>query len=406
MATKTKEHSQQIDLKQYQYVPVLCVVGYNRPRSLERVLSSIERSNCPEGVKMVISIDRAQPDNPDNVQANQETLQLAHDFEWRGEKEVIYRDRNVRLPDHIIICADMAEEYGAVMIIEDDLYLAPDFYRYALEATNFYAGDERIAGVGMYTLVNNSHTHHLPFNPFQDGSTTFFAQHPCSWGQIWTREQWREFRSWWDQKTGFSAEDLIPEGIKSWGNQAWDNHFFKFLYEKGRYFVYPRVAYSTNFVEAGTHFEGEMAHHYQAVLQTGTIDFKFLTLDESLAKYDPYLDIEAHSVKRMAPALAAYDFVVDLNGIKQLAQFQQKYVLTLKEGGETILSYGWDLKPFEMNLLYDLPGDQIRLVEKSALSGLEAREPIKLYDYFYKNIPIKALIRLLSRRIKARMKKG
>ena len=406
MATETKEHLQPIDLSQYQYVPVLCVVGYNRPQSLRRVLSSIERSNCPEGVKMVISIDRAQPDNPDNVKANQATLQLAQDFEWRGEKEVIYRDRNVRLPDHIIFCADMAEQYGAIMILEDDLYLAPDFYRFALEATNFYAGDERIAGIGMYSQVNNSHAHHLPFYPFQDGSTTYFAQSPCSWGQIWTREQWREFRSWWDQKTGFAPEDRIPEGIKSWGKQAWDNHFHKFLFEKERYFVLPRVSYSTNFVEAGTHFHGQMAHHYQAVLQMGTLDFKFLSLDQSLARYDPYQDIEAASLKAMDPALAQYDFVVDIHGIKQLEHFPQPYVLTLKEGGETLLSYSWDLKPFEMNILTRLPGKEIRLVAKTALLGLEAREPIKLFEYFYKNIPIKALIRLLSRRIKARMKGG
>ncbi|MEL7532642.1 MAG: hypothetical protein AAFN10_15090, partial [Bacteroidota bacterium] len=288
-----------------------------------------------------------------------------------------------------------------VLIIEDDLFLAPDFYRYALEATNFYKDEERVAGIGLYSCINNSFAHHLPFYPIPDGSSALFLQIPCSWGQVWTQKQWRAFRAWWDQKTGFSATDPIPDKPKHWGAHAWDNHFLKYMTEQGKYFVWPFQAYSTNFMDAGTHFDGE-GNHYQSPLQMGRAPLQFLPLDESHSRYDAYFEIEPAILNHYLPELGEYDYIVDLYGIKQLALFEAPYVLTQKPVQKSIKSFSNKLKPFEMNIIQNIKGNNIYLVEKSAVINREAREPGHLFDYYYSHIPIKALLRLLRKRIQKR----
>ncbi|MEL7535383.1 MAG: hypothetical protein AAFN10_29095, partial [Bacteroidota bacterium] len=113
---ESKSETLSLDLSKYEYVPAICVVGYNRPDSLRRVLSALEQSFCPEGVQLVISIDRAIAPDP----LNESVFEIANEFVWdRGPKEVIWREENVNLPDHILVCADMTEQYGSVLIIED-----------------------------------------------------------------------------------------------------------------------------------------------------------------------------------------------------------------------------------------------------------------------------------------------
>lgn len=396
---ESKSETLRLDLSQYEYVPAICVVGYNRPDSLRRVLSALQASFCPEGVQLVISIDRAVSADP----LNEAVVQIAEEFVWdRGPKEVIWREQNINLPDHILLCADLTEQYGSVLIIEDDLFLAPDFYRFAIEATNFYKDEEQVAGIGLYSCINNSFAHHLPFYPIPDGSSALFLQIPCSWGQVWTQKQWRSFRAWWDQKTGFSETDPIPEKAKHWGAHAWDNHFIKYLSEQGKYFVWPFQAYSTNFMDAGTHFDGE-GNHYQSPLQMGKVPLKFHALADSHSRYDAYFEIKPAILNDYLPALKQYDYIVDLYGIKQLDLFEAPYVLTQKSVQNPLMSFSNKLKPFEMNIIQNIPGANIHLVEKTEVNNLEVREPIHLFDYYYSHIPIKALLRLLKKRILKRL---
>ena len=69
----------------------IVVVAYNRPKSLSRILSSLENANYPrEPVPLIISIDWAE----DNL----DVLEIAKDFNWKfGEKKVIYQQMNLGL---------------------------------------------------------------------------------------------------------------------------------------------------------------------------------------------------------------------------------------------------------------------------------------------------------------------
>ena len=95
------------------------VVGYNRSDSMRRILGSLAKADYKEkDIPLVISIDHS---------GREEVEQVAREFQWNyGPKEVICHKERLGLRKHIISCGDLTRRYGAVMILEDDLYVSPD----------------------------------------------------------------------------------------------------------------------------------------------------------------------------------------------------------------------------------------------------------------------------------------
>ena len=168
-------------------IPIV-VVAYNRLESLKRILASLSRGEYPrEPVELIISIDRGD---------NQEVLQYADAFPWpHGEKRVIYRQENLGLKRHILTCGDLTQDHDGIILLEDDLVVSPDFYRYAQECCTFVQGQDRIAGVALYNHRLSQLTEKV-FEPLEDGFDNWYFRYACSWGQMWTKEQWALFKAW------------------------------------------------------------------------------------------------------------------------------------------------------------------------------------------------------------------
>ncbi|MBN1143204.1 MAG: hypothetical protein JXA72_02230, partial [Bacteroidales bacterium] len=89
------------------YNPVIVVVAFNRPRSLERLLFSLKNAKNIAHAKLIISIDNKEPENFP-------VRDLATNFEWPfGEKQVIYQEKRLGLKQHVLKCGDLANEYGS-----------------------------------------------------------------------------------------------------------------------------------------------------------------------------------------------------------------------------------------------------------------------------------------------------
>ncbi|MBR4174609.1 MAG: glycosyltransferase, partial [Lachnospiraceae bacterium] len=126
--------------------PAIVIIAYNRAEPLKRLLKSIERASYPdEGVTLIISIDAG---------GAKEVKTAADDFDWKhGEKKVIQRPEPLGLKKHVLLCSSYAMEYGSAIILEDDLYVARDFYYFAMAAIEHSEKGEdagRIAGVSLY----------------------------------------------------------------------------------------------------------------------------------------------------------------------------------------------------------------------------------------------------------------
>ncbi|HKR07034.1 MAG TPA: glycosyltransferase family 2 protein, partial [Bacteroidia bacterium] len=322
----------------------IIVVAYNRPKALERILFSLGKSDFDGFLKipLVISIDKSD---------NDEVIKVANSFKWKfGEKQIILQKERMGLKKHIMMCGDLTEKYNNIIILEDDLFVSPYFYSYAQCALNFFCDDKRVAGISLYSYDYNELVRQ-PFVALDDGYDNYFMQIPCSLGQLWTKEQWFGFKQFYESEESAlkSTDKLSDVIIHNWPDSSWKKYFYKYMVEKDKYFVYPRISYTTNFGDAGTHFI-EQSSSYQVNLNIGKRKMNFSKFELSLSKYDSYFEILPEIIKKFNSDMRPYDFECDLYGIKELNKISKEYLLSAKDCSVPIYSFSATMIPHEMNI--------------------------------------------------------
>lgn len=349
--------------------PAIVVVAYNRAKCLLRLLNSISKANYPfHDIPLVISIDGGATD---------EVLNLGSHFEWKyGEKEIITRDNNLGLKDHIYACGDLSSRYESIIILEDDLLLSPAFYYYAIESLKYFSEDPIVAGISLYSYRITENGFH-PFHSYDDGSDNYFMQVPSSWGEIWTKNQWTRFMDWISAYNP-EEDDLLPRYVDQWPETSWKKVFFKYLISTHTYFVYPSRAYSTNFGDPGEHTDRKGL--FQVSLTNKKTDFTFRQFANSQSIYDAWFEMESECLKAIVPKIQEYDFTVDLNNSKYLAQIKTQLILSTKKSTNPILSYGKEMTPMISNIINNIDGNSICL---SKLEDLNNDYAIPKHEFYY-----------------------
>lgn len=340
--------------------PAVVVAAYNRPEALTRLLKSLIRAHVPPDVPLVISVD------PGGSRES-EVVDLAQRFEWSyGEKRVIHHQTHLGVVKHFHFCGSLTREYGSVIKLEDDYYASTTYYDYASQALDYYRDDPRIAGISLYTVWFNGYTHY-PFYPFPDRADVFFMQTPWSQGQAYTQTQWDTYDSWrTEADPRILADDPIHEIYQSFSQDDWFPLKTKYLATTNRFYVFPYQSLSTNFGDAGTHFN-KPSSYFQVPLQSLKCEYCFQSLDEATAVYDSFQEILPNRLNRHNGELASYDYEVDLSGIKSIAKIRHSYVLTTKLCRDSIMSFGSSMLPREMNVVEKIPGNDIVLCHRSDL---------------------------------------
>lgn len=358
-------------------IPIV-VVAYNRLESLKRIAASLLQAEYPQGAELIVSIDRGE---------NRDVLEYADGFNWPfGEKRVIYQPKNLGLKRHILTCGDLTKDYDGIILLEDDLVASPDFYRYAQECFDFVKGKQSIAGVALYNHRLSQLTEKV-FEPLEDGFDNWYFRYACSWGQLWLKEGWADFRAWFyaNEDYDFSGSDRIPDHIKDWGAHSWLKYHIAYCIENDKYFLYPRVARTTCFSDAGVNFS-HRENTFQVPLMAGgrTGALRLSELDTSKAVYDQWME------NKYLESCLEEDVCIDLYGSK--THFEGKeYLLTTgpMENAEWIRSYGREMRPQEWNVLYGVPGEEIRLyklTEASRKLPVSAAQKRRDADYYIRGI--------------------
>lgn len=340
--------------------PTIVVPAYNRPASLQRLLDSLQQANYPSNVRLVISLDSGGKNQA-------EVKEVADQFHWaHGKKELIHHSERLGLIGNVFFCGGLAKKYGAIILLEDDLVVSRAFYQYAQQAMNFYGADERIAGISLNALWFNGYTHQ-PFIPYLDNSDVFFL--PIAWyhGQLYTAEQWTAFEQW--QQTAswqITSHDHLHEMFQKFPRTDWFPFKTKYLVQTGRYYLFPRESLTSNYGDEGTHFRYS-TRFFQLPRQHFRQQFRFLPLDEAVAVYDSFFEMQPERLNRLAPFLADFVYEVDLYGTKSLANIRQPYVLTTKLCRQAIRCFGQVLYPMEENVIMESAGTAISLCRREQL---------------------------------------
>lgn len=345
------------------FQPAIVVLAYNRPNCLNRLLLSLQKAVYPDRpVTLVISVDHSDIS---------EVRSIAEKFEWKqGTKKLVLQETRLGLREHVLRSGDLSQQFGSIILLEDDLIVSPHFYSYTEQALKFYEKEEAIAGISLYSY--RIHVYYwvndfaLQFTPIDDGFDNYFVRYGSSWGQAYNRHQWRGFRDWLEKQTSECMETppRPPRSVRNWPETSWKKYFIKYLVESGKTFVFPRTALSTNGGDVGTHF-GSPTLRLQVPLLVGEKTWNFSCPHKSTARYDAHFEIEAAGLKKLNPSLEPYSFECDLTGVKQSDEISSENLLTFRKMDDSLVEFGSDLNPIELNPIAGVPGNAIRLVPRS-----------------------------------------
>lgn len=377
-------------------IPAIVVITYNRPYSLSRLLNSLNSAEYENNrVSIIISIDYQ------NSELHSEVVKIANDFDWRfGNKIVIEHKQNLGLRKHVISCGNLTSDHDSIIMLEDDLVVSPFFYSFASQALAFYSNDERIGGISLYNHRKNFNNGLYIDLLGEYDSDIYFLQIASSWGQAWTKEQWENFRNWYDSSPVISKNDKLPKSIINWPESSWLKYFIKFLVDSNRYFVYPKISFSTNFGDSGTHNVRSNSNYQVPLCIKLDSNFLFIDIEKSVNVYDSYFELTANIISRLNSSLVLDDCVIDLYGLKNLTLFSEKYALSSKKltaDDDSITSFGLSLKPMTLNIISNIEGINIHYANSHSFINDDTGIKVNFtnYDYFFGAIHYKVLSDIL-----------
>ncbi len=378
----------------------LVVIGYNRVDSLKRLLGSLKDADYGgEKVDLIISLDNCGSDIVERY---------AERFEWQhGRKYIKTYPERLGLRRHVLTCGDYIDSgnYDALAIFEDDIFVAPTFFTFMKAAVEFYKDDENIAGISLYSHFWSEYNCRS-FTPEKRRYDTYFLQYAQSWGQIWMPKQWDAFRKWYEFNNGEIEEGLdTPSHIISWPKSSWLKYHIKYCIAENKFFVYPYFSFTTNFVELGQHCTVKTTVYQVPMQYDSTNYFAFAQYgDESAVYYDAFFERQ-----RLGDAIGIRDdqLSVNLYGGKT-DNPQKRYLVTSKKVNYKIVrSYALELRPHEMNIIYNLDGQDIFLYDTSIIETNKFYKDFDLTRWYYDSriFDYKYIIKILIKIIRIKLLK-
>ena len=334
----------------------IVAVGYNRPDSIKQLLQSLQYADYDQDqVDLVVSVDKGE--------RQQEIVSVVENINWaHGKKKIRAFSERQGLRSHIIQCGDLTETYDAVVILEDDLMVAPYFYSYVKQAVTRYNDDEHIAGISLY----KHQTHpgiNRPFEPANNGYDVYLQQFAMSWGQCWTRTMWQHFRAWYNENEGknLSEGNILPTYISNWNKQSWLKYYMRYIVEEDKYFVYPYFSLATNASDVGEHCRIPN-NDFQVSLQEGNPEYRFPHFEDAI-KYDVFFE-RIGIEDKVFPELNGKK-LLDLYG-DRITYGDTKYLLSINSlPYEVVKTIQLRYRPIEINCIYPSTGEGIYLYDLS-----------------------------------------
>lgn len=327
----------------------IVITAYKRHQSLKRLLYSLSAVNPIDvSINLIISLEGG---------SSEEVKRIANEYSWKyGEKTVVLQKEQLGLVKHFIWAGDQTYKYGNVLFLEEDAIVSPLLFKCLQQMIPFYEDDKHVTSISLYNNLSSELTLRI-FSQIEDGSDVFFFQHPYM-GNLWFPKWWDEFKKWYSTYTPKSSG--LPKKIISW-NKSFKRIYIQFLVEKKLYVVYPRISLVSDSADTGLHVKRRI--NTRPHLLCGFSPLRLIKIDDSCAIYDVFGDIEPRCLKRLNPKLNDYDFINDINALKDIAK--DDIVLTCRKARKHIISFDGYYKPIETGAALNLQGDGLILCHAS-----------------------------------------
>ena len=348
----------------------LIVVCYKRIDGIRRLYKSLCKAHYgTDVVELVFSVDFS------DIQS--EIVSELETYNWIfGNKTIRTFDTRQGLRNHIISCGDLSQNYDALVVLEDDLIVAPGFYDYVKQAVEFYKDYDSIKGISLYThLINPGCSR--PFIPSQNKFDAFFMQYAQSWGQCWTPKMWSGFKEWYaNHNDSLTTDGLIPDYVSHWNNNSWLKYYIKYTVVSNGFFVYPYCSLTSNNTDVGEH-NIRTNNDYQVPMLEGTKVYDFPSESEAI-KYDAFFErILPDDV--VLPEISGRK-MLDLYGLRTNYEGTDILVSTNILNYEVLRSIKLKYRPHEINCIDCEDGHDIFVYNLSRITKNKSRLKSNRYD--------------------------
>ena len=230
-----------------QLSPVL-LFTYNRPYTLKKTVAALQKNFLADKSRLYIFSDAAKSDK--DAEAVQDVRTYIDTIRGFLDVEVIKSPWNKGLADSIITGASrVINEYGKVIVLEDDLVSSPNFLSFVNQALNYYHDYEKVFSISGFTM------------PMKNiDSDTYFTRRSSSWGWGTWKEKWNEVD--WDVKDyrAFSKNEAVRMEFNKMGSDlsamldkqmrgkinSWAIRWCYHQFKHDLYTLYPALSKITN----------------------------------------------------------------------------------------------------------------------------------------------------------------
>jgi hypothetical protein len=163
------------------YAPIALFV-YKRPEHTQQTLEALMQ--CPEFGQSQLYVFCDGAKKPEDQAAIAQTRDVVHKLVGQTAK-IIEAPRNQGLANSIIAgVTRLVNDYGRVIVLEDDLLVSPQFLNYMNAALEAYQDQPQVMQVSGYMF---------PVPEFADRTEALFLPFTVSWGWATWKRAWQQF---------------------------------------------------------------------------------------------------------------------------------------------------------------------------------------------------------------------
>ncbi len=157
---------------------------YARPEHTRQTLESLAANDLAQASELIVFADGPKANATAETLADiKKTRELITERQWCGKVTLIASDVNKGLASSIVQgVTKVVSEYGRIIVLEDDLHIAPGFLRFMNEALEMYEHNKQVMHIAGYMFPVKAK---LP--------DTFFYRSMFCWGWATWASAWQHF---------------------------------------------------------------------------------------------------------------------------------------------------------------------------------------------------------------------
>jgi len=234
--------------------PIVLFV-YNRPWHTRQTIEALRENIFAEESELFIFSDG--PKDKDSEDKVREVRNYIKSIDGFRKVEIIERNRNLGLAANIIDgVTRLVNEYGKVIVLEDDIVTSPYFLKLMNEALEFYKDNEKVMHISGYICpIDNK------------GLPDFFFLKPTScWGWATWKRAWKHFKKDCDFFMNIFNKEMIRDfnlnnSYDYWSQiiankkgkiNTWAIFWYASVYIRGGLSLHPKVSFINNIGHDGS----------------------------------------------------------------------------------------------------------------------------------------------------------